>query len=122
MNPRSLCFAALLLLGAASAAQANGSVYSPIVAVGNGSLLQCTALNAGKKAIDLSVAIFNSAGGLIEGSDCPDREPGTGCITGALGDVLGYCRVTYSGSKKNVRRGLQVVDASGNTVLNLEAK
>ena len=54
---------------------------------------------------------------------CNDIDQGAGCAVAVSGAPLaGYCKITFSGSKKAVRGALTVVDANNDALQILEAR
>jgi hypothetical protein len=125
MTLSSLVLAALLSIGLAAPAQADLVLFTAAADAGSGgSLLRCTALNTGKKAIALvSLSLKDRTGTELAGSSCPSLGPGEVCDDGLGGPANAiYCQIAYKASRKAVRGVLQVIDANGNSVLNLEAR
>ena len=112
----------LLLVGAASSAHAEVTLFTPVANAGSGSSLHCAAVNTGKKAVDLNVLFFTYRGDFITYADCYSVARGSGCLAWLPGPVIATCRITYEGSKKAMRGALQVIDANGNSVLSLDAR
>jgi hypothetical protein len=108
----------------AAPARADRTLFTFVAEAGSGSQLRCTALNTGEKALDpLSLSLLNGAGTALASNSCPGLGRGEVCAALLSGPTsLIYCQITYKGSRKAVRGTLQVVDASGNSVLNLEAR
>ena len=112
----------LLLVGAASSAHAEVTLFTPVAEAGSGSNLQCTAVNTGKKAVDLQVMVFTYDGTLITYAPCSSVARGSGCLAWLPGPVIATCQIIYEGNKKAMRGTLQVIDANRNSVLSLDAR
>jgi hypothetical protein len=91
--------AALALAVAFPAMAAN--VVTGLLAAGAGQALQCDALNAGTKAVAVTVVV-SLVGGPSADNSCPALEPGDSCRTGttAAGTTLAYCTVPNASPKK----------------------
>ena len=112
----------LLLVGAASSAHAEVTLFTPVAEAGSGSDLHCTAVNTGKKAVDLLVVLLTYEGNFITYAPCSSVARGSGCVVWLPGPVFATCQIIYEGSKKAVRGTLQVIDANRNSVLSLDAR
>lgn len=106
---RTLFLAAPLaaLLGSAQV-QAAADLFTAPILVRQNELVSCQALNAGTKAVDLEVELFDTVVGSIFGpGPCAGAGSGGMCIqssvSGAAEDRWVYCRV--SPGKKKVIRG-----------------
>jgi hypothetical protein len=93
-----------------------GEMFSARLGSQEGQALSCTAINVGRKDVRMSVDLFEA--GEYDGTPgTPGTSFGPGGSTGAStsGVVNAFCRVTYSGNKKNVRAAIQVTE--GNVVV-----
>lgn len=102
-----------LLLGFAVTAHAGGTVLytAPTVMPGSGTLIFCYANNLDTKDRDLTVEVINTVGNPVatsSGTVPPGQTRGT--QTSNL--FASYCRITFSGSRKNVR-GAMTLGANG---------
>jgi hypothetical protein len=94
-----------LSAGSASA----GELFSARLGAQDGQTLSCTAVNVGRKEVRLNVDLFETGeyDGTpgAQGSSFP---PGGSSGSSTAGPISAFCRVTYSGNKKNVRASIQV--------------
>jgi hypothetical protein len=86
-----------------------GELFSVSITAQEGQTLACSAVNVGRKNTQMHIDLF-------EGTEYTGEkgDPGTsfppGGSTGAshAGPITAFCRVTFSGNKKNVRAHIQV--------------
>ena len=119
MSLRFLALTTLLLVSAAPTS-AGVTLWTPLAQAGADGSVACSAVNIGKKNVDITLAMFDDSSAFAASDSCPDRGPGGICLVSVPGPFLGYCKIISSGSKKSVRGGLLVTDANGNSVLSLE--
>ena len=80
--------------------------------------LRCQAVNVGTTSMKLKIEIVNgNNGAVIETNDCGTdfgpTAPGESCGTAVNTEFIGWCRITASGSAKNVRGSLEARDPAG---------
>ena len=102
-----------LAVATAAAGAHAGEMFSARLSAQEGQTLSCTAINVGRKDVPMRIDVFEA--------DEYDGTPGSvgnafppGGSTGAslAGPANGFCRLTYSGSKKNVRASIQVSESN----------
>lgn len=86
------------------------AVFSPGPAQTN---LLCMALNAGKKAKEVTIEIVSTTTGAVEASNTLIRNPGQIVVTSDFSPTTSFCRVTGLG-KKNVRVTFCARDVTNN--------
>jgi hypothetical protein len=102
-----------LLLASAVTAHAGSTVLytAPTFMPGSSTLMFCYANNLDSKDRDLTVEVVNTAGTAVATSSGPVSPGQTrGVQTNNL--FASYCRITFSGSRKNVR-GAMTLGANG---------
>jgi len=110
----------VLALAVSSGTAAAGTIASA-TAVKGGSIdaHYCNVANVGNKAIkSVTLEIVNVTTGLVGLTNtCTDLAPNRVCETGGTAaPFAGFCRVTFTGSKKNVRAVLNSANNGTNQV------
>jgi hypothetical protein len=109
---RALSIGMLTWMAAEGSAHA-GEMFSARLASQEGQALSCAAVNVGRKDVRIEVTLFESGeyDGTpgIAGTSFP---PGGVTSASISGGASAFCRVTFSGNKKNVRASIQVSEAN----------
>ena len=102
------------LAGATAAAGAHaGEMFSARLSAQEGQTLSCTAINVGRKSVPMNVDLFELGEyDGTPGSAGDSFPPGGSSGASIAGPANGFCRVTYSGSKKNIRAAIQVSESN----------
>jgi hypothetical protein len=90
-------------------------------------LLRCAAVNVGDSPVaNVKVELVQFGGSVAKTAVCSDPlPPSFFCLTntlgaGSFGEAV-YCRVSFKGSKQNMRAALEVIDSRSNTKVALPA-
>jgi hypothetical protein len=100
----------LVFAVAAGGAQA-GEMFSARLGSQEGQTLSCTAVNVGRKDVQMHVELFETGEyDGTPGSPGTSFPPGGSTGTSTSGVLNAFCRLTFSGNKKNVRAAIQVIE------------
>ena len=99
---RSLVALGLLVMPAAAAQATTVLTTAPTVMPGSGTRIFCIANNLDAKDREITVEIVNTAGTVIA-TGSGTTPPGQTRSAQSNNLFASYCRITFSGSRKNVR-------------------
>jgi hypothetical protein len=103
-----------LMAGATAAGGARaGEMFSARLSAQEGQSLSCAAVNVGRKDVQMHVELFESGEyDGTPGSPGTSLPPGGSTSTSSPGPRNAFCRLTYSGNKKNVRAAIEVSESN----------
>lgn len=91
-----------LFLGTAAVSHAGAVLYTAPTPLPSGSLIYCQASNLDSKDRDITLEIIGVTGTVVSTSS-QSLAPGARASTSSSAALASYCRITFSGSRKNVR-------------------
>jgi hypothetical protein len=102
-----LLAASIATIGCALAAGSAGAgeLFSARLGATDAQTLVCSAVNVGRKDVQMEVELFET--GQYDGTPADpvgtSFPPGATTSASSVGPITAFCRLTYSGNKKNVR-------------------
>jgi hypothetical protein len=93
-------------------------LFTPYINAGSGQDLICSAVNVGKKPLEIAVELF-AAGGFPDSplaSASSTAAPGSSPSALLTGPTATFCRITVKGPKNKVRGQIRVRESGGGTV------
>ena len=120
MTLRSLALATLLLFGTGVPTFAGVTLWTPLAQAGPGGSLVCSAVNVGRKNVDITLAMFDDSSSFAVATRALDRGPGGICQVSVRGPFAGLLQ-DYLQRQQEVRpREPDGDDGNRNSVLSLE--
>jgi hypothetical protein len=90
-----------------------GEIFSPRLGALEGQSLSCTAVNVGRKNVQMHVELFETGEyDGTPGTQGTSFPPGASSGSSSPGPRVAFCRLTFSGSRKNVRAAIEVTEGS----------
>lgn len=111
-----------LLIATATPAHAGARLVSSRLSATSNQFGHCGIVNAGRKAVTLTVEVVAFNGPVLAESEVSIEPGASSGVSSGGGPLTFYCRFTGAFSKKNVRASASVNIAGGGTVVAIPAE